>query len=329
MPQRIALVHNLNHGDSEHEVEFDSPITIDALTESIGRSYECQPIEAGENIQWINELTTSNIDLVFNVAEGFQGAGREAFYPALYEQLGLKYTGPGPSELLITHNKALTKQLLKPHGITMAWSRLIGSMADLEYLKAEVIPFPVIVKLNSEGSSKGMDEHCICTSVSALEHQVGKLLKNYDSNVIIEKYIPGRDMSMTYVQGLGVFGPAEYVYPDKKDIYDQKLKGDDNHKVEVHQKVSLELEKKRELKALTEKIASILDIQGYCRVDYRLDDRNNIYVLEVNGQVSFHPDGAFVKATYETGHNYDTIVHHIIRHALNTRRRVSKIGVIR
>lgn len=325
--KKVALAYNLNRGQSEHEVEFDSQITIDRLIESINQKYQCIPIECRENItQWIGKLIEENHDITFNIAEGFRGAAREAFYPALFEQINLKYTGPGPTELLITHNKGLTKKLLEDREILLPWSSVIESEKELDILKNEHIPFPLIIKLNSEGSSLGMDENCIVDNWNALVVQLTKLWDKFKTNVIIEQYIPGRDISTTYVEGLGSLGPVEYVCPNS-DIYDFRLKGVDNDTIDVVSPQNLSQNIRSILLETTNKITRILDINGYCRIDYRMDQKDNIYFLEVNGQVSFHPIGAFVLAGKEQGYEFDDLVHHIIDFSIKNKRRISRAGI--
>lgn len=146
---KVALLHNVNRGQSEHETEFDLPITIDALTAALSKEHTVVPIECTrEFTRWITQLVLEKPDIVFNVAEGYNGAAREAAFPALCEQLDIPYTGPDASSLLICHNKAVTKKLLAHANIPMAWGRLIRSKDDLQSLKNENVPFPLIVKLN-------------------------------------------------------------------------------------------------------------------------------------------------------------------------------------
>lgn len=326
--KKVALAYNLNRGQSEHEVEFDSQITIDRLTESIDKKYQCIPVECTENMpEWIRKLIKENFDIIFNVAEGFRGAAREAFYPALFEQLNLQYTGPGPTELLVTHNKGLTKKLLEGHEILLPWSRVLKSENELKVLENENIPFPIIVKLNTEGSSLGMDENCIVSDWEELISQLQKVWSKFKTNVIIEQYIPGRDVSMTYIEGIGSLGPVEYICPDSK-IYDFRLKGVDNYTIDVISPKNISQDIHNVLFETTEKIAKLLDVNGYCRIDYRLDPQNKLHFLEVNGQVSFHPIGAFILAGKEHGYEFDDIVHHIINFAMKTRRKISRTGII-
>lgn len=324
----IALSYNLNRWENEHEVEFDSQLTIDALVKSIEKKHKCIPVECWNNMtEWLPKLIWARPNMVFNVAEGFRGAAREAFYPALFEQLDLPYTWPGPTELLITHNKGLTKKLLVGSNIGLPWSHVLKSDEDLALLKWEGLPFPLIVKLNSEGSSMWMDDKCIVKNWSELSSQVSRVSGRFNTNIIIEQYIPGRDVSMTFVEGLGSLGPVEYICPGS-DIYDFRLKGIDNDQIDVVTPENISSQGMRILWETTNRIAKLLDINGYCRIDYRLGGDESLNFLEVNWQVSFHPIGAFVLAGKEQGLGFDDLVHHIIDYASKNPRRNSRSGLI-
>lgn len=279
---------------------------------------------------WLSALSSSNPDIVFNIAEGFPGSvAREAVFPALCEQLQLPYTGPAPTELLMTHNKALTKQLLKPHGVKMAWGEVLANMKDFERLRQNTqIPFPLIVKLNSEGSSMGMNANCIVNSLEELENQLRFVWSKFEGNILVEQYIPGRDISMTFVEGIGICGPVEYICPGSS-IYDFRLKTVDNHTIDVVKPTDLPDAVLSQLKSVSDIIVKVLDINSYCRIDYRLGEDGELYFLEVNGQVCFHPRGAFVLGAEQAGYNFDQTVHHIIEFAVNNRKRPSKAGIIK
>lgn len=324
---KVALLHNVNRGQSEHETEFDLPITIDALTNALSKEHEVIPIECSKDYaQWIAQLVKEKPDIAFNVAEGYKGPAREAVHPAICDQLGIPYTGPNASNLVICHNKATTKKLLAGANIPLAWSHLIRSYHDLEMLKQSDTPFPLIVKLNSEGSSLGMDANCIVNSWNELKIQVQAVLAKYNAEIIVEQFIEGIDLSTSFVEGLGAFGPVQYTYPQGSSIYDYRLKSTDNHLVGVENASLPQATTESALKTTTI-IADELELSGYGRADFRLNETSQqLYFLEMNAQVCFHPDGAFILGvTNNTEMTYDDVVLHIVRHAAKTRTQANKI----
>lgn len=324
---KVALLHNVNRGQSEHETEFDLPITIDALTAALSKEHSVVPIECTrEFTQWIAQLVLEKPDIAFNVAEGYNGPAREAAFPALCEQLDIPYTGPDALSLLICHNKAITKKLLAHANIPMAWGRLIRSEDDLQSLKNENVPFPLIVKLNSEGSSLGMDENCIVSTWNDLHTQVENVLQKYRVDVLVEQFIEGIDLSTSFIEGMGTYGPVQYTYPEGSSIYDYRLKSKDNHLVGV-QNPSLPKATKEAALNMADIIAKELNLTGYGRADFRLDEKTQqLYFLELNAQVCFHPDGAFVLGvTNNSEYTYDDVVLNIVRQAAKTRVRIGEL----
>src|SRR5207302_5649379 len=151
---RIALTHNLRLTDSEDEAEFDSRETIDALSAGIERlGHRVERIEvSGPASRTAARLEAYAPDLVFNTAEGRRGRFREAFYPALFDELGIPYTGSDAYALAVTLDKQLTKMILREHEIRTPGWQFVERFSDL---KPEALHFPLIVKPNFEGSSKG------------------------------------------------------------------------------------------------------------------------------------------------------------------------------
>src|SRR5206468_11866987 len=158
---RIALTHNLRLTDSEEEAEFDSRETIDALTAAMERlGHRVERIEvSGPASRTAARIEAFSPELIFNTAEGRRGRFREAFYPALFDELGFPYTGSDAWVLAVTLDKALTKLMLSEHGVISPRGQFIDDLADL---KLEGWRFPLIVKPNFEGSSKGITQDSVC-----------------------------------------------------------------------------------------------------------------------------------------------------------------------
>src|SRR5512141_2794427 len=114
---RIALTHNLKLSNAEEEAEFDSPETIEALSTALVRAgHQVERIEvSGPASHLVARLEAFAPDLIFNTAEGRRGRFREAFFPALFEELGFPYTGSDAYALAVTLDKQLTKLILREH----------------------------------------------------------------------------------------------------------------------------------------------------------------------------------------------------------------------
>src|SRR6516225_1700441 len=177
---RIALTHNLRVSDSEEEAEFDSPETIAAIVRALaGAGHRVEPIDVtGPASLLVTRLEAFAPDIVFNLAEGHRGKTRRAFYPALFEELGLPSTGSDAYTLCVTLDKALTKKQLAGWGIPSPRGRFV-TRATLSSGGLDELPFPVIVKPNFEGSSKGITQASIASEPVALGRMLDEVLARY------------------------------------------------------------------------------------------------------------------------------------------------------
>src|SRR5262249_33928453 len=126
-PMRIALTHNLRLTDSVDEAEFDSPETIAAIAQGLSSAgHDVERIEVtGPASRLVARLEAFAPDLIFNTAEGRRGKMRRAFYPGLFEQLGMPSTGPDAYTLCVTLDKALTKKILASYGVPSPRGRFV------------------------------------------------------------------------------------------------------------------------------------------------------------------------------------------------------------
>src|SRR5262247_3661817 len=156
---KIAFTHNLRLTTSEEEAEFDSAETVAGIAAALASAgHEVEKIEvSGPASHLVSRLEASDPDLIFNTAEGRRGKAREAFYPALFEELGFPYTGSDAYVLAVTLDKNMTKLLLAQHGVDSPRGRMITAAEWHRSGEGALggVPLPCIVKPNYEGSSKG------------------------------------------------------------------------------------------------------------------------------------------------------------------------------
>lgn len=314
--KKIVLLFNLNRHQYEYETEFDSEFTIDSIYDVLSKKYEVKKIEADKTFKWIDELNQYSPDLVFNICEGYNGPARESVYGAILEQFKYNYSGPDSTNLLMCHNKFLVKNLLNDY-VDCPKGYSICEIKDIELLKD--IKYPVIVKLNSEGSSMGMDDKSIVNSYAELKKQVLYLFNKYNRNILVEEYIEGQDISMIYVEGIGALGPC--IVNCDSEFYDYEMKTIKDDTVDIK---ILDGEF-ASLKNIVLLIAKKLDIKGYAKIDFRKKD-DKFYLIEVNSQVSFHPMGEFITCAKKDGYSFDNIINFIVEKALETDNKKNSIG---
>jgi D-alanine--D-alanine ligase len=315
--KRVVILYNLNRNQYEYETEFDSELTINSISEALKGSFEVKKVEAVKDFSWIERVRELKPDLVFNICEGFHGPARESVYAAILEQLEFNYSGPDSTNLLVCHNKFLAKNLVKD--ITrVPYGYIVRNLNDIERLKN--IQYPVMVKLNSEGSSMGMNEKSVVSNFIELQEQVKWLLNKYNRNILIEKYIEGKDISMVYVEGLGALGPCQVECESL--FYDYEMKIIKDSTVDIF---PLDGTYKK-LKETVMEIVKRLDIKGYAKLDFRMQN-GEYYLIEVNSQVSFHPTGEFITCCKKDGYDFNEIIRYIVENALKTNTKINSTGI--
>ncbi|EPX59162.1 D-alanine-D-alanine ligase [Cystobacter fuscus DSM 2262] len=322
---RIALTYNLKLSDSEEEAEFDSLETVNTLAAAIERlGHRLERFEvSGPASRTVARLEAYSPDLIFNIAEGRRGRFREAFYPALFEELGFAYTGSDAYALAITLDKQLTKLVLSKHGIrTPGWQ----FVEHLNELKVEELRFPVIIKPNFEGSSKGISQDSVAETVEEARTKVAHALSRYPNGVLVEEFIRGTDITVPYLAAVqndhdGVLSPVSYdidpaaIAGRKYDIYDYELKTKRESAVKVRAPAQLPAKMVEELRAVSKKIIAVLDCRDLGRIDFRLSDAGVPYFLELNALPSLEQGAGIYASAALEGVHLDGVVNAIIQSA--------------
>jgi D-alanine--D-alanine ligase len=308
---KIAFTHNLKTSDSEIEAEFDTPETVNALAtalRSLGHDVHLVEV-SGPPSRVIARLEALHPDLVFNTSEGHAGRYREAFYPAVFEQLSLPFTGSDAYVCTLTLDKDMTKRVLRDSGIPTPRSVLLQSARRLKRLD---LRFPLILKPNFEGSSKGITQESVVENEEAFQLRLKELLKKYPAGVLVEEFIEGRDVTVPFIEGLatdfeGVLKPVEYVFEEKAlarrkyNIYDYELKNSESNSVNVRCPAELDEDTAKELQQLSAKIVRILGIRDFGRMDFRVTPSGQVYFIEVNALPSLEPGAGLYLAAEREG----------------------------
>lgn len=297
----IALTHNLQlDSRDEDEAEFDRPETIAFLVEQLrGLGHEVEAVEVGGPIEGtIARLRALAPELVFNTAEGRRGRVREGLWPALFEELALPYTGSDAFTCVLTLDKRMSKRLVAAEGVPTPSAQLVERLGDLDF---DAVEYPAIVKPNFEGSSKGIAGDSVVDGRARLEAKVATMLARYPDGVLVERYIPGRDLTVAWLEGAspdtgGVLPVAEFrfergeraverIEPARSSepvIYDYELKRFGSDSVHVQVPARLDPEVSAALSRHTLRVVSALGLRDFARCDFRLDEHGELHFLEVN-----------------------------------------------
>jgi D-alanine-D-alanine ligase len=314
---RIALTHNLRLTDSVDEAEFDLPETIEALAQSLASAgHDVERIEvSGPASRLVSRLEAYAPDLIFNSAEGRRGKMRRGFYPALFEQLGIPSTGPDSYSLCVTLDKALTKKIVAGYGVPSPRGRFI-TKDTLRAGGLDDLIFPVIVKPNYEGSSKGITQSSVIDEPIDLSRAIEEMLPTYPEGLLIEPYIAGVDVAVCYLEGLPplerIMTPVECVvdpsYPRVHAIYDYDLKHDDRGSMTWRGPPALPGAVLEKIRGISERIVTALGLRDVAKIDFRVTPSGQVWFLSSTGLPSFDSSGALFAASACHGLSYTATV---------------------
>jgi D-alanine-D-alanine ligase len=190
----------------EDTAEFDHPRTIAAIEDTLqSLGYETDRI--GHIRTLARRLVAGDRwDLVFNIAEGLRGFGREAQVPALLDAWEIPYTFSDPLVLSLTLHKGLTKRVIRDLGIPTPDFAVVETPEEVE---AVALPFPLFAKPVAEGTGKGVTAASKIADRTELARVCRELLANYRQPVLIETFLPGREFTVGIIgTGAEAFAPG-------------------------------------------------------------------------------------------------------------------------
>lgn len=286
---------------------------------------EVSRLVVGNEVEPImRELISSPPDLVFNLAESFQGkSALESNIAALLNLLNLRYTGSSPSGLMLAGDKTLTKKVLSFHGIlTAKFATVFRGTVDW----AGDIDFPLIIKPPQEDASLGITQKSIVNDVKELLSVMGSMQEEFRSAVLVEEFIDGREF---YV---GVLGNSEITtfpvvemdfsgYPaglPKIASYDAKWGEDGEGKgaeFEGTQSIfptDVPEELEQRMQQVAKDAFQALRLRDYGRIDLRVTAKEEIYVIEANPNCYLEEQSEFARAAQKAGIEYPALIAKIV-----------------
>ncbi len=333
---KVAFTHNLRLTDvreTEKEAEYDSAETVSAIAAAIeAAGHEVEKVEvSGPASNLLERLEAIDPDIIFNTAEGQSGRMREAFYPALFEELGVPYTGSDAYTNALTLDKWLTKLIGQRAGIDSARGMLV-TVRNFEDVSQRGLglAFPVIVKPNHEGSSKGIYNGAIGSSVirepKELNAALKSALRTYPDGVLVEEYIEGLDIALGFIEGVGhddgLLTPVEVDLgrleggPEKGfNIYDYRLKNVEPGKVQYRCPANIPRDVAARLRSISLEAIRALGLRDMCRLDYRVTGEGRIYLLEANALPQLASHSSLFAATAQVGLTYNATIAAILNAA--------------
>jgi len=318
---KIGLTYDLRsdylaEGYSEIETaEFDREETIDAL-EEILKVLGHNPERIGNVRRLIERLMAGDRwDLVFNMAEGLKGVGREAQVPAILDIYSIPYTFSDPLVMSLTLHKGMTKRIIRDAGIPTS-DFLVMEKA----IKESDILFqpPFFIKPVAEGTGKGVSPSSIIHRLEDLEPACEVMLNQYQQPVLIERYLSGREFTIG-ITGTGndavVIGTIEVhlLKGAEQGVYSYINKERCEELVEYKIADSTEDPLVKRAEEISLRAWQILGCRDAGRVDIRCDKEDSPYFLEVNPLAGLHPDHSDLPIISKgVGLGYQALIERII-----------------
>lgn len=268
------------------------------------------------------KLKDLNVDLVFNLFEGFCGyPDTEALVPEVLSELNMPYTGCPAPVLKLALDKVKVKVILEAAGIRTPDFQLL----NLQTLPMFRLTYPCIVKPRAEDASHGLSPESLVHDFAALKRQVSFISSGYGGCALVEEFIDGREFNAT------VLGTSEYTALPVSEIayslppgmpkiltFAAKWEPDSLYFQGTSAVCPAHLsdEKQAQIAEIAIAVFQLLGCQGYARVDTRMDQEGQIYVLEVNPNPDISPllSGA-VRQAEAAGMTYERFIQKIVEMA--------------
>lgn len=297
MKIKIGLTYDLRaeylaQGYSELETaEFDREDTVIAIEETLGAMGHVT-----ERIGHAKQLAAALVegrrwDLVFNIAEGLYGIGREAQVPALLDMYRMPYTFSDPMVMSLTLHKGMTKRVIRDAGIPTS-DFLVAQHPD----DANAVCFapPFFVKPVAEGTGKGVTPASIIRERIDLPSACSRLIDTFRQAVLIEPYLPGREFTVGI---LGTGNRAAALGTIEVNLGETAEAGVYSYinKAQYEEKVSYALIRPGDDPVVSEaeQVAlaawRVLGCRDAGRIDLRCDSNGRPLFMEVNPLAGIHP----------------------------------------
>jgi len=318
---RVGLTYDLREDylaedfTLEETAELDSRETVEALDSTLQMlGYETDRIGGVRSL--VQRLAGGDRwDLVFNIAEGMFGMGREAQIPALLDAYRIPYTFSDPMVLALCLHKGMTKHVVRNNGVPTADFLVVNTMTDLDKLN---LLFPLFVKPAAEGTGKGISDRSLVHNFHDLEKICADLLETYRQPILVETFLPGREFTVG-ILGTGddarTLKPMEVIFKEELEnaSYSFDTKKDYHEKVE-YQLVSGEIGKVCQETALAAWKA--LGCRDGGRIDLRMDGMGIPNFIEVNPLAGLNPiDSDLPILCRLSGISYQTLIKQIMESA--------------
>lgn len=270
---------------------------------------ENKPLEPEKIKVLIENIKKYSVDLIFPVLHG--GWGEDGKLQALLEMMGTPFVGSGSCASAIAMNKHLTKRIAASVGVqTPSYFFLPKEHIDEAPALCKEFGYPLVVKPNTYGSSVGLS---IVRSAKSLERAI-ELVKSTGDDVLIEQYIPGRELTVGVLDGSSL---SVVEIKPKSGFYDFKHKYTSGS-TDYICPADLNLSVSNACMQFAENAFNVVGCSVFGRVDFRLNEHDDLFFLEINtipGMTRDH--GLLPKSAAAVGMSFEELVNRIVISSMN------------
>ncbi|GAB4336567.1 MAG: ATP-grasp domain-containing protein [Desulfobulbaceae bacterium] len=327
---KIAVVHN-------QVSDRDAPDARDVLVQAetvaaglAGLGHEVETLSCTLNLESMRKrLLADRPDLVFNLVEDLGGSGRLIhLFPFLLDTLRIPYSGAPAEAIFLTSHKTMAKERMRAHNLpTPEW---IGPVPPRPSQPPTTGKRAWIVKSLWEHASIGLDADSVLSGVSGAE--LGDVLRARGPRLggacFAEEFIEGREFNLSLLTGEGgpvVLPPAEILFEDfgtdTPKIVDYRAKWDEGSHAYHHTPRTFDFPAEDEelldrLRKTALRCWEVFGLEGYARVDFRVDNEGTPFILEINANPCLSPDAGFAAALARGGLGFDRALARVTAAAL-------------
>ncbi|UJP05707.1 MAG: hypothetical protein LZF61_01660 [Nitrosomonas sp.] len=267
--------------------EFEGPATIAAVTAALERiGAHVELIDVGTDIYHQLEQRKNSIDFVFNNTEGLDEQElREAIVPFFCEHLSIPYTGSSPKTFINKMDKATAKRIVAYDGVPTAKFQLMRPGDRLN----DGLPFPLMVKPYSEGTSIGISQKSKAHNMTELYTAIEAVAAQFNQPALVEEFLPGIEYTIGLI-GHYVLPILEFDFsniPGQPQVRDPYVKSIENPYVTP----LIWNERAKNFATMAITAHEALEARDYNRMDFRERD-GRLYFLEANVIPGLHPTEA-------------------------------------
>ena len=299
------------------QTEFD---VLEGLHEL---GHEVRPLGVYGDLNLLHDtLRDFQPHVVLNLLEEFHGVAVYDQHVVSYMELMKQaYTGCNPRGLVLTHDKALSKKILSHHRVRVPRFKLFPRGRAVK--KPKRLKFPLFVKSLTEEGSYGLSQASVVRDEEKLTERVDYLHHRLETDVIAEEYIRGREI---YVAVFGhkrlevlPFIELHWGNPSESSevIATSKAKWDLNyqkkHQIEWRPAEGLTKGLLKKIENTGKQVYRALGLSGYARIDLRIPESGEIYVLEANPNPDLAREGELHQAAKAAGHDYHWLLTRVLQ----------------